>query len=89
MPQITIVKTIELPQAWMAKDEAITYFGYQLHKPLFQKLLKEFKEHDDFKEGYRLVTYGLPIIKIKTFDDFLIWRAKNKFKRNNHLQKQG
>lgn len=82
MPQITLAKTIEVQQAWMAKDEAIIYFGYQNHKALFQKLLKEFKEHEDFKEGYRLVTYGLPIIHMRKFDDFLVWRDKNKFKRN-------
>jgi hypothetical protein len=80
--QVTLAKTIELPQAWMAKDEAIIYFGYQMHTSLFQKLLKEFKEHEDYKEGYRLVTYGMPIIHIQKFDQFLIWREKNKFKRN-------
>ena len=82
MTQITLAKTVELTQAWMAKDEAIIYFGYQLHKPLFQKLLKEFKEHDDYREGYRLVTFGLPIIHVEKFDNFLSWREKNKFKRN-------
>lgn len=82
MTQITLAGTIELTQAWMAKDEAIIYFGYQNHKPLFQKLLKEFKEHDEFKEGYRLPTYGLSIINVQLFDEFLNWRDKNKFKRN-------
>lgn len=82
MPQITLAKTIELPQAWMAKDEAIIYFGYRLHKPAFQKLLREFKEHPDFKDGYRLVTSCLPIINIQKFDEFLVWRDKNKYKRN-------
>ncbi|MGF1919055.1 hypothetical protein [Enterococcus faecalis] len=82
--QITLAKTIELPQAWMAKDEAIIYFGYQLHKSLFQKLLREFKEHKDFKDGYRLVTSGLPIIHIQKFDEFLVWRDKNKYKRNKN-----
>lgn len=42
--QVTLAKTIKVPQAWMAKDEAVVYFGYQLHKSLFQKLLKEFLE---------------------------------------------
>lgn len=79
--QITVAKTIEISQAWMAKDEAIIYFGYQNHKALFQKLLREFKEHEDFKEGYRLPTYGLAIVKVQLFDDFLVWRDKNKFKR--------
>lgn len=82
MSQITLAKTIEVPQAWMAKDEAIIYFGYQNHKALFQKLLKEFKEHDEFKTGYRLVTSNMPIVNMEKFDDFLIWREKNKFKRN-------
>lgn len=84
MAQITLAKTVELNQAWMAKDEAIVYFGYQNHKPLFQKLLKEFKEHDEFKEGYRLPTYGLSIINVRLFDEFLTWRDKNKFKRNKN-----
>ena len=84
MAQITLAKTVELNQAWMAKDEAIVYFGYQNHKPLFQKLLKEFKEHDEFKEGYRLPTYGLSIINVQLFDAFLTWRDKNKFKRNKN-----
>lgn len=79
--QITLARTIEVPQAWMAKDEAVVYFGYQQHKSLFQKLLKEFKEHEDFKEGYRLVTSNLPIINIQLFDNFLVWRAANKYKR--------
>lgn len=79
--QVTVAKIIEVPQAWMAKDEAIIYFGYQLHKPLFQKLLKEFKEHDDFKKGYRLVTSNMPIINMQLFDDFLVWREKNKYRR--------
>lgn len=79
--QVTLAKTIKVPQAWMAKDEVVVYFGYQLHKSLFQKLLKEFKEHKDFKEGYRLVTANLPIINIQLFDDFLVWRSENKFKR--------
>ena len=84
MEQITLAGTIELTQVWMAKDEAIVYFGYQNHKPLFQKLLKEFKEHVDFKEGYRLPTYGLSIINVQLFDEFLTWRDKNKFKRNKN-----
>ena len=80
--KVILARTIELPQAWMAKDEAIVYFGYRLHKPLFQKLLKEFKEHKDYKDGYRLVTSNLPIINIQIFDKFLIWREKNKYKIN-------
>jgi hypothetical protein len=79
--QITLARTIELPQAWMAKDEAVIYFGYQHHRSLFQKLLKEFKEHKEFKEGYRLVTSNLPIINIQLFYNFLVWRAANKYKR--------
>lgn len=82
LSQITLAKTIELPQAYMAKDEAIIFFGYSNHTALFQKLLKEFKEHERFKLGYRLVTYGMPIINIQLFDEFLTWRDKNKFKRS-------
>lgn len=80
--QVTLARTIEVKQAWMAKDEAVIYFGYQNHKSLFQKLLREFKEHKDFKDGYRLVTSNLPIINIQLFDKFLIWREKNKYKIN-------
>lgn len=84
--QVTIAKTIELPQAWMAKDEAIIFFGYQMHRPLFQKLLKEFKEHDDFSQGYMLPTHNMPIIDIKLFKEFLKWREENKFKRDKPNQ---
>ncbi len=83
--KITVAKTIEVPQAWMAKDEAIIYFGYQKHKALFQKLLREFKEHEDYKDGYRLPTYGLPIVKVQLFDEFLKWRDQNKFKRKRQV----
>ncbi len=79
--QVTLARTIEVKQAWMAKDDAVIYFGYQNHKSLFQKLLREFKEHKDFKDGYRLVTSNLPIINIKLFDEFLVWRTSNKYKR--------
>ncbi|MDT2961623.1 hypothetical protein [Enterococcus casseliflavus] len=79
--QVTLARTIEVKQAWMAKDEAVIYFGYQNHKSLFQKLLREFKEHKDFKDGYRLVTSNLPIINIQLFDEFLVWRTSNKYKR--------
>lgn len=79
--QVTLARTIEVKQAWMAKDEAVIYFGYQNHKSLFQKLLREFKEHKDFKDGYRLVTSNLPIINIELFDEFLVWRTSNKYKR--------
>lgn len=79
--QVTLARTIEVKQAWMAKDEAVIYFGYQNHKALFQKLLREFKEHKDFKDGYRLVTSNLPIINIQLFDEFLVWRTSNKYKR--------
>ena len=82
--EVTIAKTIEIPQAWMAKDEAIIYFGYQLHKPTFQVLLKKFKEHKDFKDGYRLPTSNMPIINIQKFDEFLIWNDKNKYRRNKN-----
>lgn len=79
--QVALARTIEVKQAWMAKDEAVIYFGYQNHKSLFQKLLREFKEHKDFKDGYRLVTSNLPIINIQLFDEFLVWRTSNKYKR--------
>lgn len=82
--QITLGKTIELPQAWMAKDEAIIYFGYQNHKPLFQKLLKEFKEHKVFGSGYMLPTSNMPIIEVSIFLDFLKWREGNKYRRNKN-----
>lgn len=79
---VTLVKTIELPQAWMSKDEAIKYFGYSNHRSAFQVLLKEFKEHPNFKDGYRLPTPQVPTVHIVKFDEFLIWRDRNKYKRN-------
>ncbi|WP_445448962.1 hypothetical protein [Enterococcus faecalis] len=82
MSQVTLAKVVEIEQAWMAKDDAIVHFGYQNHKPTFQALLKKFKEHEDFKDGYRLVTSNLPIIHIDKFDKFLVWHTKNKYRRN-------
>ena len=82
MSQMTVCKVVELNQVWMAKDEAQIFFGYRMHKPLFQKLLKEFKDHPDFADGYRLPTHNMPIIEAELFDRFLKWREKNKFKRN-------
>ncbi|EGO7969834.1 hypothetical protein IGK80_002382 [Enterococcus sp. DIV0609] len=82
MSQITLAKTISLTQAWMAKDEAIVFFGFQNHKPTFQVLLKKFKEHKDYKDGYRLVTPNVPIINVQKFDEFLLWHEKNKYRRN-------
>lgn len=90
MPEkIVIANTIELPQAWMGKEDAIIYFGYEKHEPTFQKLLAEFKAHEEFKKGYRLATYKVPIVRIDLFDQFLEWRDKNKFKRNRGGQSDG
>ncbi|MFR3683916.1 MAG: hypothetical protein ACLTXM_02610 [Enterococcus sp.] len=80
--QITIAKTVEIPQVWMAKDEALVYFGYKNHVSTFQKILAEFKDHPDYQEGYRLPTYKVPIVRIDLFDQYLKWRDLNKFKRN-------
>lgn len=80
--QVTIAKTINLEQAWMAKDEAIIYFGYQNHKSAFQKMLAEFKVHKDYKSGYLLPTPNVPLINLEKFSDFLVWREKNKYRRN-------
>lgn len=78
--QITLAKTIEIKQAWIGKDDAIVYFGYKGKEQSFQKLLREFKEHELFKDGYRLVTYKVPIINIQMFDKFLEWKSKKIFK---------
>lgn len=82
MQKIMITKTIDLEQAWMAKDEAIIYFGYQKHKSTFQKMLGEFKVHKDFKSGYLLPTPNVPLINLNKFAEFLVWREKNKYRRN-------
>ncbi|WP_240310759.1 hypothetical protein [Brochothrix thermosphacta] len=68
-------------QAYISKQDAIVYFGYQNHQSVFQKLLKEFKEHVSFGKGYILSTYGLPILNIQLFEEFLRWRDENKYKR--------
>ncbi|MBS7578476.1 MULTISPECIES: hypothetical protein [unclassified Enterococcus] len=73
--------TPSIQQAWIAKDDAIVFFGYQNHKPAFQKLLKEFKSEKSFSDGYILSTHKIPIIKIDTFEKFLRWREVNKYKR--------
>lgn len=81
--KIVIANTIELPQAWMGKEDAIVYFGYEKHESTFQKLLKEFKEHPDFKKGYRLATYKVPTVRIDLFDQFLAWKHTSQFKSNS------
>lgn len=78
--QLTIANTLELPQAWMPKNEAIKYFGFEGHESTFQRLLAEFKVHADFKNGYRSPTYKIVLVNINQFDRFLDWKAKNKFK---------
>lgn len=76
-----LTKVVEIPQAWMPKEEAIIHFGYKGHEAVFQKLLAEFKEHDNFKDGYRNATYKVVTINIDLFDSFLKWKNDNKFKR--------
>lgn len=78
-----LTKVVEIPQAWMPKEDALVHFGYKGHEALFQKLLAEFKDHPDFKAGYRNATYKVVTINIALFDSFLDWRDKNKFKRRN------
>lgn len=78
---INIGKVVEVPQLYMAKEEACICFGYKNHRPTFQKLLREFKEHPKFAKGYRLSTSGVPTVHIQLFDDFLSWRDENKYKR--------
>lgn len=82
MAQITIAKTIEVPQAWMEKQNAIKYFGYEGREQSFQKLLAQFKEHDEYKKGYLSPTYKIVLLHINTFEAFLRWVEKNKYKRN-------
>lgn len=83
--KIVIANTIELPQAWMGKEDAIIYFGYEKHESTFQKLLAEFKSNPDFKRGYRLATYKVPTVRIDLFDQFLDWKDKNKFKNKKEV----
>lgn len=78
--EVTIAKTIEIPQLSMGKEEAMINFGFRNHKRTFQDLLKEFKEHPEFGKGYNLVTYKVLLINVEDFDNFLKWRGKNKFK---------
>lgn len=61
----------ETTQAWIAKQDAIKYFGYENHKPVFQKLLKRFKEDKRFKKYYLLPTHKVPIVRIDKFEEFL------------------
>lgn len=83
MEPITIVNTIpKIEQAWISKQDAIVYFGYINHRRVFQTLLKEFKNHPDFKGKYKLPTTGVPIVNIVEFEKFLSWREKNKYKRH-------
>lgn len=70
-----------MKQVYLAKQDAIVYFGYTNHANTFQKLLKEFKEHRHYGKGYILATYGIPIVRIDLFEQFLIWRDENKYKR--------
>lgn len=58
-------------QVWMAKQDAVKYFGYENHEQTFQGLLKRFKEHNLFKDFYLLPTYKVPIIRIDKFEEFL------------------
>lgn len=74
-------------QVWMAKQDAIVYFGYENHTSVFQKILAEFSKHEDFKEGYILATSGIPIVRIAEFENFLRWRQVNKFKRKKGVNK--
>lgn len=73
-------------QAWLAKQDAIIYFGYTNHKSVFQKLLKEFKEHEDYKKGFIAATTGVPIVEIEMFKQFLQWRETNKYKRDKEVR---
>ncbi|MEO1768316.1 hypothetical protein [Candidatus Enterococcus ferrettii] len=79
--KMVIGEVVALDQLWMSKEQARLYFGYEEHESTFQKLLSEFKSHSDFKEGYRLVTYKVPTIRIDLFDQFLDWKHKNQFRK--------
>jgi len=77
---ITVGRVVPLEQIYIAKDEALIAFGYRNHESTFKKLWSEFKNHPDFKDGYRSATYGIPTVSVKRFDQFLTWKDKNKFK---------
>jgi len=78
--EMTLGRIIEIPQAWLPKEEAIIFFGYKGHEASFQKLLAEFKDHPEFGKGYRSPTYKIVTVHIQRFDDFLTWKQANKFK---------
>lgn len=71
----------KITQVWIAKQDAIKYFGYENHQPVFQKLLKRFKEDKRFKEYYLLPTYKVPIVRIDKFEEFLRVEEVERLKR--------
>ena len=75
-----IGRIVPLEQIYAGKDETCTMFGYDNHKSTFRRLWMEFKNHDDFKIFYRAPTYGVPIVNIAKFDEFLTWKDRNKFR---------
>lgn len=71
----------EITQAWIAKQDAIKYFGYENHKLVFQKLLARFKNDDRFKDFYLLPTNGVSIVRIDKFEEFLRVEEIERLKR--------
>ncbi|TWW13138.1 hypothetical protein LABALGNA3A7_09440 [Dellaglioa algida] len=69
-----------MPQVFMNKEDAIVHFGYEGHKAMFQKLLKEFKENPEYEDGYRLPTSNFPILRIDLFDKFLKDREEQRLR---------
>lgn len=77
---ITIAKTIEVEQAWLEKTENRKYFGLDVKSDsYYQDLLKEFKT-SEFKDGYLSPTYGVVLIDVKLFEQFLRDKKAKKFK---------
>lgn len=80
--QVKMVGNVEtVSQCWIAKQDAIKYFGYENHQPVFQKILKRFKEHEKFKDYYLSPTYKVPIVRIDKFEEFLRLEEVERLKR--------
>ena len=77
--EVTIAKTIEIPQVWMEKSSCRQFFGLEERKSYFQSLLTEFRD-GEFKDGYMSPTYKVVLVDINKFEAFLKWKEANKFK---------
>lgn len=77
---IEVGRVVPVEQLWASKSEARVMFGYKNHEAVFNRLWSTFKNHKDYRDGYLSPTYGVPIVQINKFEEFLLWKDKNKFK---------